>query len=613
TVAFLAGSAALGGLGLYGVAERWMFARAAASGMDAGRAFSATWETAPEAAALLDATGRVLALNAAARREGADGGAGPERLIPRATIARDTVFRLLNGAADGRAQRLRTALSDGARIEVTVWALGAGRYLWRWRAEEAVETGPDADRGAMAMADAGAHWCRIAVDGAILETSASFERAFGLSGDGARGFDRLFPEAAAERALAPDEERVFIGARIGAGARRGALANLLYLPIGARGEAVCVAARPREALRAAEATEGGALAAHVDALGAAVAELDGGDDVFGALAAALLVRDAPVGVAALALDGVVLQANGVAARLLSGDEGGAVARAPLIDWVSPHEREDVAAQVAATRAAGGGVGPAIEVALRDASGRSREAQLYFSRVASPRGPLIICFMIDASERRGLEARYHQSQKLHAVGELAGGVAHDFNNLLTVILGACETLLERATVTDPHYGDLSAIQGSARRAATLVSQLLAYSRKQKLTPKVTDLSELIGDLSFMLDRMLGASSGAGGRARGVPVKLELDLDESVWPTRVDVNQFEQVVTNLVVNARDAMKEQGGGRIRLSCANAQQETPRTGANFAMPAGDYVRVAVSDDGCGIPKDKLQKIFDPFFTTKP
>ena len=193
----------------------------------------------------------------------------------------------------------------------------------------------------------------------------------------------------------------------------------------------------------------------------------------------------------------------------------------------------------------------------------------------------------------------QSQKMQAIGQLAGGVAHDFNNLLTAISGHCDLLLLRHDQGDPDFADLVQINQNANRAAALVGQLLAFSRKQTLRPETLDMRDTLADLTHLLNRLVGET-----------ITLTLSHDPVLKPIRADKRQLEQVLMNLVVNARDAMP--AGGEIRIVTECTTLEEPLIRDRASVPAGQYVTVSVSDDGIGISADKLQKVFEPFFTTK-
>lgn len=213
--------------------------------------------------------------------------------------------------------------------------------------------------------------------------------------------------------------------------------------------------------------------------------------------------------------------------------------------------------------------------------------------------VLVAVLNDATELKTLEAQFVQSQKMQAIGQLAGGIAHDFNNLLTAISGHCDLLLLRHDAGDQNYADLIQIHQNANRAAALVGQLLAFSRKQTLLPEVLDMRDTLADLTHLLNRLVGER-----------VNLTFSHDPVLGAIRADKRQLEQVMMNLVVNARDAMPE--GGSIRIETEALRLEAPMERDRATVPAGDYVSVRVADEGVGIAPDKLQKVFEPFFTTK-
>ncbi len=213
---------------------------------------------------------------------------------------------------------------------------------------------------------------------------------------------------------------------------------------------------------------------------------------------------------------------------------------------------------------------------------------------------------DVSERkqaeralRTSEAQLRQAQKMEAIGRLAGGVAHDFNNLLTSILGHTGIMLDDLPTEHELRGDLSEVRHAAERAADLTSQLLAFSRKQLIEPKVLDLNAIIERITGMLRRLIGA-----------PVELVTSLEPTLGRVLADPGQLEQVLVNLVVNARDAMPE--GGRLRIETANAVLDEAFTRQHVGAVAGPHVMLAVIDEGVGIDPAIQPHIFEPFFTTK-
>lgn len=201
--------------------------------------------------------------------------------------------------------------------------------------------------------------------------------------------------------------------------------------------------------------------------------------------------------------------------------------------------------------------------------------------------------------KDLEMRLLQSQKMEAVGRLAGGVAHDFNNLLTVILGYCQLLEGSLQADDKRIDDIDEITAASRRAAALTGQLLAFSRRQILAPKVLNLNKTVSTLEKMLKRLIGED-----------LAFSVSLDPKLGNVRADEGQLEQVIMNLAVNARDAMPT--GGRISIETANITFSEESPGRHDVIASGDYVMIAVSDTGCGMGAETLSHIFEPFFTTK-
>jgi len=209
------------------------------------------------------------------------------------------------------------------------------------------------------------------------------------------------------------------------------------------------------------------------------------------------------------------------------------------------------------------------------------------------------YALDMTEQRKLEAQFAQGQKMQAVGQLAGGVAHDFNNVLTAIIGFSDLLLLKHKPGDPSFQDLMSIKQSANRAAGLTRQLLAFSRRQTLRPQVLEIPTHIDDLTVLLKRLIGEQ-----------IVLKVDHGSQIWPVKADLVQLEQVVVNLVVNARDAMPN--GGSITLRTRNVDAAEAAQFSYTGMPPADYVLLEVEDTGTGMPAEIMEKIFEPFFSTK-
>ncbi len=305
------------------------------------------------------------------------------------------------------------------------------------------------------------------------------------------------------------------------------------------------------------------------------------------------IEDLPVPLLDIATDGKLLGSNREARQLLgtTSTEGRKLSDVlegpgrPINDWLAE----------AVT-----GHGGHVSQILRGKGGSQETfVQVTLSRSGTAGDMHLIAVLNDVTELKSLEAQFVQSQKMQAIGQLAGGVAHDFNNLLTAISGHCDLLLLRHDEGDQDYGDLIQIHQNANRAASLVGQLLAFSRKQNLHLETIDLRDTLSDLTHLLNRLVGEK-----------VTLMLEHDPSLSPMRADKRQLEQVIMNLVVNARDAIS--GSGEIRVVTQNINLATQMRRDRAVVPAGSYVVVSVIDKGRGIAPEKLPKIFEPFYTTK-
>src|SRR5450631_2177645 len=262
------------------------------------------------------------------------------------------------------------------------------------------------------------------------------------------------------------------------------------------------------------------------------------------------------------------------------------------------ERDRPALEAAIRKAGEGDIAP-VEAAL--AGQAERWASFFVSAVEEEDrdGEAAIVYALETTAQRTLENRVIQQQKMESVGQLAGGIAHDFNNVLSVIMMATDFLLNAHKPTDPSFKDIIQIKQNANRAAALVRQLLAFSRKQTLRPQVLDLGETLSDLGMLLKRLIGEK-----------VTLEVVHGRDLWPVKVDLSQFEQVIVNLAVNARDAMPD--GGKLTVRTTNVTANETASYAYKGMPSADYVLVEVADTGIGIPPGIIDKIFEPFFSTK-
>jgi two-component system, cell cycle sensor histidine kinase and response regulator CckA len=306
----------------------------------------------------------------------------------------------------------------------------------------------------------------------------------------------------------------------------------------------------------------------------------------------------PMAIATVDRGGAVVRANARFAKLAQGLTADGAASKSIFRTVNARDRSLL---IAAINQAAEGQGdiPPVEAMLDGP--KERWGQFFVTSVEEDERETeaAIVYMLETTERRTLENQINQSQKMDMVGQLAGGIAHDFNNVLSAIMMANDFLLNAHKPTDPSFQDIMQIKQNATRAATLVRQLLAFSRRQTLRPQVLDLGDALSDLTMLLRRLIGEK-----------VKLDLVHGRDLWPVKVDVSQFEQVIVNLAVNARDAMPE--GGKLTVRTGNLSSEDAAGLSYKGMPAADYVRIDVSDTGTGIPAEIVDKIFEPFFSTK-
>jgi PAS domain S-box-containing protein len=239
--------------------------------------------------------------------------------------------------------------------------------------------------------------------------------------------------------------------------------------------------------------------------------------------------------------------------------------------------------------------------LRTRDGRQLDVALSVAAIEEDERIVGLAAMVrDVSQEARLEAQLRQSQKMEAIGRLAGGLAHDFNNLLTAILGYSELLLDATDRSDPRHDDATQIHLAAERATALTRQLLAFSRRQSLHPAVVPLNDVVEDFRDMLDRLLGGS-----------VSLVVGLDPDAGAVRVDRSQLEQVVLNLAINGRDAMPD--GGTLLVETARVELDERYARSHPGVMAGTYGVIAVSDEGVGLSDEARDHLFEPFFTTKP
>jgi two-component system cell cycle sensor histidine kinase/response regulator CckA len=306
----------------------------------------------------------------------------------------------------------------------------------------------------------------------------------------------------------------------------------------------------------------------------------------------------PMAIATIDKQGGIVRTNALFARLFEGVRRGESEDRSIRAIVAERDRTTL---VSALQQAAEGKGDIAPVDAALAGKGERFARFYVTAVEEEERDqeAAIVYALETTEQRELETKVTQQQKMELVGQLAGGIAHDFNNVLSAIMMATDFLLNAHKPTDPSFQDIIQIKQNANRAASLVRHLLAFSRKQTLRPQVLDLGEVLTDLTMLLRRLIGEK-----------VTLDVVHGRDLWPVKVDISQFEQVIVNLAVNARDAMAD--GGTLTLRTANVTAKDCERFHAKGMPAADYVLVEVVDTGSGIPAGIIDKIFEPFFSTK-
>jgi len=312
-----------------------------------------------------------------------------------------------------------------------------------------------------------------------------------------------------------------------------------------------------------------------------------------------IVDHSPSGMA-VHRDGEIIFINQAGARLLGSETPEDIIGLPLLNFIAPEEREEARSRIQEASWEGKPVILHDEQMIR-LDGELVEVEAAHIPTFYDGTPAVLVEFTDVTERKRLEEQFRQAQKMEAVGRLAAGVAHDFNNLLSAITGYSDVLLQRLDENSPRRREVMEISKAAERAASLTGQLLAFSRKQILQPKVLDLNQVVADISRMLRRLIGED-----------IDLQTIPCLPLWKVEVDPGQVEQILMNLSVNARDAMPQ--GGRIVIETKNLEihEEDLRKHPRVGVKPGRYSMLAVSDTGCGMNEETKGRIFEPFFTTK-
>jgi PAS domain S-box-containing protein len=300
-------------------------------------------------------------------------------------------------------------------------------------------------------------------------------------------------------------------------------------------------------------------------------------------------------------EGVITEWNRMAEQTFGWTRGEVVGR-PLGDvLVPPDQRASHERGLERYRADGEGplLNRRIELQALHRKGNLLPVEVTIFPVRTDRGEHFSAFLRDLTESKRAEGQLRQAQRMEAIGQLAGGIAHDFNNLLTVIIGNLELAALEDAKSAPPAAAIAEALAAAEKGAALTHRLLAYARQQTLQPELTDLNRTVTGMIDLLRRTLGED-----------VEIEVRLDESLWPELADKSQVENALLNLAINARDAMP--GGGKLTIETGNVSLDKEYAARNAEVTPGDYVMLAVTDTGTGMPPDVVDRVFEPFFTTK-
>jgi two-component system, cell cycle sensor histidine kinase and response regulator CckA len=313
-----------------------------------------------------------------------------------------------------------------------------------------------------------------------------------------------------------------------------------------------------------------------------------------------LYRSAPFGIATVSTTGMMTASNAAFTRLMPTFKAVGTERAidVLCRQAPPEVRIQAQTRLEEALAGWSAIAPLdLTVGPQHEWGR----RIYMSPLTQSQSPgeAAVLYVIDTTEQKALEAKFAQSQKMEAVGNLAGGLAHNFNNVLTAIIGSADLMLQTHRATDPAHKDIQNIKQSANRAAALVSQLMAFSRQQTLSLEVLSLGEVVTDLRPMLKTTLQDRN-----------EVKISTDRDLWLVKADRSQIDQVLLNLAGNAAHAMPN--GGTFTVRTRNISEREAQKQSHPAFPVAEYVLLEAEDTGVGMPAEVMAKIFEPFFTTK-
>ncbi|MEO1695198.1 MAG: PAS domain-containing protein, partial [Pseudomonadota bacterium] len=303
-----------------------------------------------------------------------------------------------------------------------------------------------------------------------------------------------------------------------------------------------------------------------------------------------VVRAAPFGLATLSADGIIISANTAFARLsqLSGGLAGRSAAALLSQGVQPDDAAKIKQALEQALAGKANIEP-IDTTVGEDAARARRIFFASHTGGGDDAPRASIYVLDATEQRALERQFAQSQKMEVVGKLAGGIAHDFNNDLTAIIGFSDLLLSTHRPGDPAYPNIREINASANHAASLVSNLLAFSRQQQLQPEIIDVHDLITDQTVFLRQPLGSN-----------IDFKVRPARDLWRIKADASELRRAIVNLVRNAADAMPD--GGTLTLRTHNITERASARMADLGVPTGEYVAIEVADTGIGMAPEVME-----------